>query len=502
MRATTVLHLVGVLVRLFAGAFLAPLAVALYYGERHDAAGFVIAAVAALVIGHLMRRVAEEPEDLRRVEGMAIVAGTWLLVALLGAIPYLWVGVGAVDAVFESMSGLTTTGATIFTDFSQFGRGVFFWRSLTQWLGGLGVIALFVAILPRLAIGGRQLFFAEAPGPTDEKLTPQIRKTAAALWILYACLTAAEGIGLVLVGLPVYDAACHALTTLAAGGFSPNALSIQGYDNHAAEWVITAFMFLAGANFALQVRVIRGRPWSLGRDLEFRAYAGLVLLASLACALVLWRDGSSVIDAVRQSTFQVVSILTTTGYASVDFSLWSDQALIILFVLMFVGGCAGSAAGGPKVVRHVLIAQFTLQELKRVLHPRAVLPVKLGGRAVPDEVMRAVLVFFLFYLLVFALCAAIVVLLGADLVTGITASIATLGNIGPGFNLVGPMAHYGHLHPVSKVVLTAAMWIGRLEVLTVLAILRPEVWRTIQWRPDAGVTGRRGRPLAPSTRGR
>jgi len=490
MRLAIVIHLTGVLVRLFSGAFLAPFAVALYYGERHDAGGFVLAATIALVAGHLMRRVAEEPRDLRRVEGMAVVAGTWLLAAIVGAVPYVWAHVPPIDALFESMSGLTTTGATTFADFSQFGRGIFFWRSLTQWLGGLGVIALFVAILPRLAIGGRQLFFAEAPGPTDEKLTPQIRKTATALWLLYAGLTGAETLSLHLVGLPWFDAICHAFTTLAAGGFSPHPLSIMGYENHAAEWIITGFMFLAGANFALQVRVLRGRPLALVRDEEFRAYAGFVLASAALGAMFLWREGAALADAARLSVFQVVSILTTTGYASDDFQLWNDQARMVLLALMFIGGCAGSAAGGPKVVRHVLIARYTLRELKRTLHPRAILPVKLGGRTVPDDVMRGVLVFFLFYLLVFAVCTVTVVSLGTDILTGISASIATLGNIGPGFNLVGPMAHYAHLHPVSKLVLTAAMWVGRLEVLTVLAILRPEVWKTARWQ-----TAPPGQPL-------
>jgi trk system potassium uptake protein TrkH len=258
----------------------------------------------------------------------------------------------------------------------------------------------------------------------------------------------------------------------------------MGYQSHAIEWIITAFMFLAGANFALQVRALRGRPLVLFRDDEFRVYTCIVVAFSALGAVLLWRDGGAMLDAVRLSLFQVVSILTTTGYASADFQLWSDQAKIVLLALMFVGGCAGSAGGGPKIVRHLLIARYTLRELKRALHPRAVLPVKLGGRTVPDEVMRAVLVFFLFYLLVFAVCTVVVVSLGADLVTGLTASIATLGNIGPGFNLVGPMAHFAHLHPVSKLVLTAAMWVGRLEVLTVLALLRPEVWTTARWQAD------------------
>ncbi|HXW06667.1 MAG TPA: TrkH family potassium uptake protein [Vicinamibacterales bacterium] len=482
MRLPIVLHLIGIILRLFGLMFLGPFAVAWYHAELRDALAFGISGLAAAVLGHIMiRSSAGGGDDLRRVEGLAVVAATWLLVAHAAAAPYVLVGMSPVDALFESMSGLTTTGATVIRDFSQFGRGVFFWRSMTQWLGGMGVIALFVAVLPRLSIGGRQLFFAEAPGPTDEKLTPQIRKTAAALWAVYAALTAAEIVALALVGMPLFDATCNAFTTLAAGGFSPHPLSIMGYGNPAAEWIITFFMLAAGANFALHYRLFRGEGRVFVRDEEFRAYLGIVIVST---ALLVWLLGSgsgALWDRVRVAVFQVTSILTTTGYASVDFQLWSDQAKMVLFILMFIGGCAGSASGGPKVVRQVLIARYTLLELRRTIHPRGVLPVKLGGRVVPDDVMRGVLVFFLFYLLVFAVCAFVVVALGADLVTGITAAIATLGNTGPGFGAVGPMSHFGDLHPVSKIVLTAAMWIGRLEVLTVLALLRPEVWRTTRW---------------------
>jgi trk system potassium uptake protein TrkH len=489
MRLSIVVHLVGLVIRLFGLLFLAPLAVALAYGEHRDAVGFAVSAALSASAGQLMRRAGQMPgpdDDLRRVEGLAVVATTWVLVAHIGAIPYVWAGVGPIDALFESMSGFTTTGATILADFNALGRGAFFWRSLTQWLGGMGVITLFVAVLPRLAIGGRQLFFAEAPGPTDEKLTPQIRKTAGLLWRVYAGLTIAEILLLVAAGMTLYDAACHAMTTLAAGGFSPHPRSIEGYQSGAVEWIIIVFMFLAGANFALQYRALRGQPSALVRDEEFRVYSLIVGVSCLLVLVFLYETGQSLLVTVRAALFQVLSILTTTGYASADFELWNDQARMVLLALMFIGGCAGSAAGGPKVVRQVLIARYTLHELKRTLHPRAMLPVKLGGHAVPDEVMRSVLVFFLFYLLVFAVCALIVVSLGADIITGITATIATLGNIGPGLNLVGPMAHYGHLHPISKITLTIAMWIGRLEVLTVLALLRPEVWRMAKWSGGRG----------------
>lgn len=483
MRILVVIRVAGGFLRYFGLTFLAPVVVSLIYRERFDALVFLGCGIGSAAIGHLMTRGSRlAVDDLKRTEGLAIVAASWLLVSWAAAIPYLAADMGPIDAMFESMSGLTTTGATVIRDFSVPGRGLFFWRSLTQWLGGMGIIALFVAVLPRLGIAGRQLFFAEAPGPTDEDLTPQIRKTAAALWMVYIGLTLAQFIALVMVDMPVFDSACHALSTLAAGGFSPHALSVAGYQNHAAEWIITFFMFAAGANFALHYRTLRGETRAFAEDEEFRAYLGIVVVSTVLLAFFLRAETTGLVDAVRIAAFQVVSIITTTGFASVDFQLWNEQAKMVLLVLMFVGGCAGSAAGGPKVVRQLMIARFTLLELRRTLHPRGVLPVKLGGRVVPDDVMRGVLVFFLFYLLVFAVCTVVVSAFGADIVTAVTASIVCLGNIGPGFNAVGPMANFADLHPVSRITLTAAMWVGRLEVVTVLALLRPEVWRSARLR--------------------
>ena len=488
MRLAVVVHLTGVLVRLFGPMLLAPALVAAYYREFGDAAGFAATGTGTIVLGHLMRlaggaEAERAAERLRRVEGMTVVAGSWMLMALLAAIPYVWAGLGFIDALFESMSGLTTTGATVFRDFASFGRGIFFWRSLTHWVGGMGVIALFVAVLPRLAIGGRELFFAEASGPTDEKLTPQLRQTALALWRLYAALTAAQVVALWVAGMSLFDALCHAMATLAAGGFSPHPASVAGYHSAAIEWIIIVFMFLAGANFALQFRVfVRGHSAALVNDEEFRAYAGVVLASTALLIVLLVSGGHSFAGAIRPALFQTLSIITTTGFASEDFNLWTDGAKVVLLGLMFIGGCAGSAGGGPKVVRHVLMARYTLRELRRTLHPRAVLPVKLGGRVVSDETMRDVVVFMLFYILTYAVSAAVVILLGADLVTGISGAAATIGNVGPGFGPVGPMGHYADLHPVSRLVLTVAMWLGRLEVLTVLVLFRAEVWRSARWR--------------------
>ena len=485
MRLAIVVHLTGTLVRLFSPALLAPALVAVIYGETRDAAGFAAIFAMTLALGTVMRRAggaeAGDFDRLRRIEGLTVVAVTWMAVAHVAALPYVWAGLGFVDSLFESMSGLTTTGATVLTDFTAFGRGIFFWRALTHWLGGLGVIALFIAVLPRLAIGGRELFFAEAAGVTDEKLTPQLRQTALALWKIYTALTAAQVVALLFAGMTFYDAVCHAFATLAAGGFSPHPQSVAGYQSASVDWIITVFMFIAGANFALQYRAARGSRNALVQDEEFRAYTGIVLVATAMLTIALLRQGMGSHEAIRHAAFQVLSILTTTGFASEDFQLWSDQAKIVLFLLMFIGGCAGSAGGGPKVIRHVLMARFTLRELKRILHPRAVLPVKLGGRVVPEHILRDVQVFMLFYLLTFAIGAAIVVLLGADLLTGITASIACLGNIGPGFGPIGPMGSFADLHPLSKIVLTVEMWIGRLEVLPVLVLFRVEVWRAARW---------------------
>lgn len=491
MRYSLVVHLCGVLVRHFSAMFLAPLAVAVYYREYEDASGFAIAGLVSAVVGHAMRLAggtsAEDAvERLRRVEGLAVVSAVWLIIAHLAALPYVWAGLGVIDALFESMSGLTTTGATVLRDFADYGRAVFFWRALTHWLGGMGVIALFVAILPRLSIGGRELFFAEAPGPSEDKVSPQIRRTASLLWRLYAALTLAQVVALRVAGMSWFDAVCHSMATLAAGGFSPHPLSLAGYQNPAAEWIIIVFMFLAGANFALQYRALARRDARvLLADEELRAYAGIVLAATVLLVLALGLE-RGVVATIRTALFQVLSIITTTGFASEDFQLWSEQAKMVLLVLMFIGSCAGSAGGGPKVVRHLLLARYTLQALRRTLHPRAVLPVKLGGRVVPDDILQAVIVFFLFYLLVFSICTGIVVAFGADIVTGISATIACLSNVGPGFNQVGPMANFADLHPVSRVALTLAMWIGRLEVITVLVVLRPEVWRTGQWSADGG----------------
>ena len=478
-----VAFLIGTILRWFGLALLVPAGVAVLDANRAEVVAFLVSAAVGTGAGQLLRWVGESPSELRRPDALAVVAFTYVFLAVAGSLPYILAGVSPIDALFESMSGLTTTGGTALTDFALYGRGVHFWRAFSHWLGGIGVVTLYVAVLPKLAIGGRDLFFAEASGPTDEALTPQIRKTAAGLGRVYLALTAAAVVALLFGGVSLYDAIVHAFATVAAGGFSPLPQSVMGDHLRAGEWTLTFFMFLAGANFALHYRALFRPSTRIFRDEELVAYAGIVVLASATIAgLLVTKGGHSVVDAVRLATFQVVSVITSTGFATADFATWDERSRALLLGLMFMGGCAGSAAGGLKIVRVLLITRYALQELRRTLHPRAVMPVKLSGRVVPEPVMRAVLVFFLYYLLAFVLCAAIVTAAEGDIAIGVTGAIASLANAGPGFGPIGPMGSYAGLTAVSKFVLVMAMWLGRLELMTALVFLGPRVWQDVRWR--------------------
>lgn len=448
------------------------------------ALGFLLSALAAGLAGLLLQAVGARRGEPSRREALISVLLLWLVVPAFGGLPFVISGgMGPLNAMFESMSGFTTTGATVLGDFDDLSRSLFMWRSLTQWLGGIGIIVLFIAVLPQLAIAGRQLFFAEAPGPTEEKLTPRLRNTASAILLVYTSLTLLCALAYGLAGMSPYDAVAHAFTTLAAGGFSPEPFSFQDFANPALEWVAVVFMLFAGANFALLYRAAAGRPLDLWNNAEFRAYLLIALGASLVLALAL-RGAYAGAEALRHGFFQVLSILTTTGYASADFALWPERAQMVLLLLMFIGGSAGSAAGGVKVVRLLIIGRIASREVRRVLYPRAVLPLRVGSQLVSEDVSRAVSGFITLYIGLFIFTTAMLVAFGADFVTAFTASIACLGNIGPGLAEVGPMANFAELHPVSRGLLTFAMYAGRLEVVTVFVVLDPEWWRLPRtWRP-------------------
>ena len=432
------------------------------------------AATAAAVGGPLVWAGTSAAEPSRR-EALLAVLLLWLIVPLVGAIPYaLSGGMPVASAIFESMSGFTATGATAILDFDSLSPSLFLWRGLTQWFGGVGIIVLFIAVLPQLAIAGRQLFFAEVPGPTHDRLAPRLRSTAGAVITVYLGLTVLCCVAYLLTGQPAFDAIVHALTTVAAAGFSPEPRSFESFAP-VVQWVAVAFMALAGINFVLQFRTLQGRPRALLRDPEFRAYLAIIGIAGALVTLFLLPTYAFV-DAVRHGFFQVLSILTTTGYASVDYGLWEPPAQAILLVLMFIGGSAGSAAGGVKIVRWLIIGKNTAREVRRSLHPRGVFPVRIGDRIVPEEVLRSVAAFITLYVGLFAFSTVVLVVLGADFVTGATASMATVGNVGPGLGEVGPMGSYGVLHPVSQALLSFNMYAGRLEILTVFVLAVPSWW--------------------------
>jgi len=494
MRPRNVAWALGLILRPFAALLLLPAAVDVGYGDLRRAPSFLVASILSFAAGSWLTRRRHDLARFSRIEAMALVAAGWLAAAAVGAIPYVVQGFSLVDACFESMSGFTTTGSTIFAteDFASISRGLMFWRALTQWVGGMGIIVLFVAVLPALAVAGRQMFFAEAPGPEEEALTPRIRHTAAALWRLYIGLTLLQALLLhSLGGMSWFDSFCHAFTTLAAGGFSPHARSLEGYDP-AAQWIVILFMFLAGASFTLQYRALR-RPRVLAADTEFRTYACIVVLAGLGLAvLIADGEGHGLEPAIRHGLFQSLSIVTTTGYASEDFNLWGGNALVLLGALMFIGGCAGSAGGGPKVVRLVLLAKFLAREVVVALHPRAVRHVRVGGRPVASETMRAIVGFLLAYITIFAGVAVLAGIIEDDARVGFTGSIVTLGNIGPGYGPIGPMETFGGLHTLTKLLFIFNMWVGRLEVMAVLILLHPDVWRGALSPRDVGGPGGRG----------
>ena len=484
MKFKIVLNTLGIILKFLGFLMLIPAIVGYYYSrsdpDQWDSAMiFIYSFVITSVVGIILEYTNRSTEELKNKESFAIVAFGWLAAAIFGALPFWFSGLSPVDSLFESMSGFTTTGATIMTDIESFSRALLFWRSFIQWVGGMGIIMLFLAILPKLAVAGRQLFKAEAPGPTEDKLKPKLIETAKILWMVYVVLSALQVIALLAAGMDVYDALTHTFTTMACGGFSPRADSVAAFGSPLIEGIIVFFMFVAGANFALHYRMIYADRKSLLHDSEFKFYAFIVLGASVLLTFTLWITGTfeGIALSFRYAIFQVVSILTTTGYATYDFNTWPDSSRMILFVLMFIGGCAGSTAGGIKVVRLMLMLKYGYRELFKVLQPKIVKPIRLGNRVVPEDIMGSIFSFTILYILVFMVSTFIMGLLGLEMLSAASASIVTLGNIGPGFNLVGPWSNFSAIPIVGKLVLIVNMWIGRLEIFTVLVLLTRDFWK-------------------------
>ena len=481
MRLRLVLGIVGQLLRMFSAVYIVPVLYCLLNREWDELIHFIITGIGTFAVGGLFAVKLPKGQFFYRAEALGVVAFSWLAVGLSGAVPFMLAGLSPFDAMFESISGFTTTGATILADFSPYGKGFFLWRAMTQWFGGLGVIALFVVVLPRLGIAGRQLFFAEASAAPGEAVSPQVKSSSRRLWALYSLMTLVLSILLMFCGFGLYDAIVHAFTTMAAGGFSPNPESIAGFHNPAAEWVLTVFMLAAGASFPLQYKIYTGKFRSALNDGEFLMYTGVAVGISLLLAVVL--NGWSIPDEsqLRAAAFQVTSLISSTGFASTDYNLWADSARTLLILVMLVGGCAGSAAGGPKVVRLLLVFKHVAREMTRVLHPRAVIPVKYKGKAVPNEIIRAVFHLVVLFMLCHFFVGTLLALSGNDLVLSYTASLACVGNVGPAFGIAGPMGSFAAFGNFEKAVLTIAMWLGRLEIVTALALLHPDVWRNLRW---------------------
>ena len=457
---------------------------------------FVYTTVITLCVG-LILRITVKPADpeLGIREGFAIVALGWVFVALFGSIPYQLAGVFAAEGrsplvefsfcYFESMSGFSTTGATVLTEIEHLSHAMLFWRSFSHWLGGMGIVVLAVAILPMLGVGGMQLFRAEAPGPQTERLTPRIAQTAKLLWGVYILLSVIETLLLWAGKMTLFDALCHTFGTMATGGFSTKNDSIAHFDSVYIETVITVFMFLAGTNFALHYRALRGDVKSYFKDTEFRFYCVVILISILLVSWNIFRFEhinvkvayDSVWDSIRHGTFQVLSITTTTGYGTADFEMWPALSQFILLTLMFYGGCAGSTGGGMKQLRFLLLIKQSGAEIKRLIFPHAVLPVRVNDRVVPPEVLTHILGFFFFFIGIFAIVTCIMATLGLDLITAAGCTIATMGNIGPGLGDVGPMDNYAAIPSIGKFILTFCMLLGRLEIYTVLILFSPNYWK-------------------------
>jgi trk system potassium uptake protein TrkH len=481
-RAGAVLYTISSLL-LLAGLFMmSGIVVALIYGERREMVAFAAAAGVALlcsVSGFLSFRPFRDATLLTR-DGFLVVVLSWLVVCTFGALPYVISGAipSYTDAFFETMSGFTTTGATLLGDLEAMPRSILFWRSLTQWLGGMGIVVLTVAILPRLGIGGLKLMRSEAPGPTLEKLTPRVAGTAKILWLIYLGLTVMEAVLLLAAGLPLFDALTHTFSTIATGGFSPRTESVGAYESPFVHVVVTVFMLLAAVNFSLYYQAIRGRPGKLLGNLELRTFIGIYVLAALVLTLAVTGPVyQSLGQGVRFAAFQAASLLTGTGFTTANYDAWPNLARAVLLVIMFIGGCSGSTAGGIKVIRVATLFRQALNEFKFLIHPQGIFTLRVGDRRVKKDIMYPVAMFFFLYIGLILLTTLIVAGASGDLTTAITTGLATVGNVGPGFGAIGPAQNYAFYPDAVKWWLSFAMLTGRLEVYSVLVLLTPAFWR-------------------------
>ena len=474
-----VINVLGLLLVISGTLMLAGLPFSFYYGSN-DVQPLLAASGLSIVVGLAGWRFTRgSSRNIGKREGYLIVTLGWLIMSLFGALPFIFSGAipSFTDAFFETISGFTTTGASILDDIEAIPKGILFWRSMTHWIGGMGIIVLSLAILPILGIGGMQLFVAEVPGPTPDKIHPRVKETAKRLWLIYVLLTVTETILLYFGGMSLFDAINHSFATLATGGFSTKQASVAHYTSPYLQYVIALFMFLAGMNFSLHYFTLNRRFSKVWDNEEFRFYATFVLGITLIFTIgLVFRHGLGLEQAFRDSLFTTLTIVTTTGFVTADYELWVTPLMFIVFMIMFTGGSAGSTGGGFKMVRLMLIIKSSMAELRRLLHPRAVIPVRLNGRGLPNGIVYNVLAFFVIYMLIFMISSLIMTAMGLDFVSAMASVIASLGNIGPGFGAVGPTANYAALPDLAKWFLAFLMLLGRLELFTVLLLFTPAFW--------------------------
>lgn len=468
---------------------LIPLGIAYMYNEP-DFLGFLWSMTICLIVGIPIWLITRKSRTLTNKDGFAIVTFTWVFAAVIGAMPFYLSGMipNFTDAFFESMSGVTTTGASIIgssvtlphlpNGIESLPHATLYWRSFIQWIGGMGIIVFYIAILPLLGVGGVQLFKAEVPGPVADKIRPRVRETAKLLWIVYLGITAAEIILLAISGMSWFDSICHSFTTMPTGGFSTKNASIAYFDNPAIQYIIILFMFIAGVNFSLHFHALTGKAKSYLRDKEFLTYLGITLIvtilifSSISSGTNSWSE-----HHFRDSLFQTVSILTTTGFGSADYELWSYFAQFMLLLMMFIGGMGGSTGGGMKIVRCLLLVKYAAKETRRMLHSKAIIPIRIGSRFISDDVIKNTLGFFLFYMSIFALTTLILTTMNINFESAVGAAASALGNIGPGLGAFGPTDNYALLPAFGKWMLAFCMLLGRLEIFTVMVIFSRTFWK-------------------------
>lgn len=455
--------------------------VSIFY-EQNDSSAFLISFSLTFVVGFIMSKVKGSYKRIKAKDALAVVAIGWLLASFFCSLPFVISGSipSFVDAFFETISGLTTTGSTVIKDVEILPKGILFWRSLTHWIGGMGILVFTLAILPTMGIGGFQIFKAESPGPTADKIVPRIKDTARILYTTYIAITIIQIIFLVIGGMSLFESAVHTFGTVGTGGYSTRNASIGAYNSSYIHIVITVFMILSGVNFSLYYSLAKGKWKEVIKNEELRLYLGIIFAAGILIGLNIYMntDGyKNIALAFRDSFFQVSSIITTTGYASVDFDLWPAFSKMILLLLMFIGGCAGSTSGSVKVIRILVLAKLVKRQVAKIFHPNAYIPIKIDGKVVNDDVVTSISSFFILFIIIFVIGILVISFEGLDFESTVSAVATSIGNVGPGFGFVGPTRNFSDFSSFSKIFLSLLMLMGRLELFTIIALISPKAWK-------------------------